>query len=82
MSKSHGYFRKCGVEGAVDEVVDDLTSSPFYHKTIDSNRYSVEMLSQNLIEKLIVPSTETVAHTQLPLILKDFLFHPLHITEN
>ena len=82
MSKSHGYFRKCGVEGTVDEVVNDLTSSPFYHKTIDSNRYSVEVLSQNLNKKLIVPSTETVDHTQLPLIPKDFLFRPLHITEN
>lgn len=82
MSKSHEYFCKRGVEGSVDEVFNDLTSSPFCHKAIDSNRYSIEVLSQNLNEKLIVPSTETVAHTQLPLIPKDFLFCPLHITEN
>lgn len=81
-SESREYFCKCGMKGTVDEVFNDLTSSPFCHKAMDSNRYSVEVLSQNLNEKLTVPSTKTVAHTQLPLILKDFLFHPLHITEN
>jgi hypothetical protein len=35
---------------------NDLTSSPFYHKKIDSNRHSVEVLNQNLYRKFIVPS--------------------------